>query len=436
MAVLTYDDIYVICEELGQLLGGRVQKVFSSKLLRYELEIYKGGQSSQSLSRYLVFDLKPARPLILSTELTPAKKVKHKSPVFNFLNAHFLNSQLRKIEVAEKPNRILRLEFQTLEQTRTLTFKCYPHGQEIFLEANGKHVVCPLRRLSEGEEATSYVEPEIVFSWLTNSRIETSTESDEADDLKTGKSSSTKKENQDYSFRLKKKLERAISNIDSTFSVQRSADQEEIIKLENEAVLLQQQEVVSGVDLNALYERVKKLKRKSELTTSRRTELQKQLDYLETEEGQKQFSDVRKPESALKKSQDERNLFSGTRVRIDSHFELWVGRTAWQNDDLVRLASPHEIWIHLRDYAGAHGLIRGPKKSEPPQALIEFSCRIVGQLSQSKKHPFSEGQPLDFIVTPKKFVRKLKGSAPGKVVVERESVRRIAFRTVKFEVIT
>jgi len=111
-----------------------------------------------------------------------------------------------------------------------------------------------------------------------------------------------------------------------------------------------------------------------------------------------------------------------------------VGRNAAQNDDLVRSGGPEDLWIHMRDYPSAHGLLRGPKKAKPTETQITFCCQVVAQLSKSKKKSFQEGEKFDFIITPKKFVKKKRGMAPGSVIVERETVRRIAYKEVVFTV--
>src|SRR5476649_2691043 len=99
MSVLTYDDLYKIADELGQLLDGRVQRVLSSEPLKYEIEFFSPELMPHS-TRWLLIDLTPARPQILSMTLTPPKKIKKKTPIYNFLSAHFVNSRLRQIEIA------------------------------------------------------------------------------------------------------------------------------------------------------------------------------------------------------------------------------------------------------------------------------------------------------------------------------------------------
>jgi predicted ribosome quality control (RQC) complex YloA/Tae2 family protein len=424
MTSLNYEDLYGLAEELAKLIGSRLQSVLSISPERFELHFFY-----QSTLRAMVLDLSPAKPFVVSTLLTGSKKAKKKTPIYNFLNAHFISSFLEKLEIAEKPNRTLKLTFKRNEAERLiLSFKCFPHGHELKLKAYGKEVLAPWRPTVKRslDETVTYVEPAAVEGWVKNELLSELIFKD-AKNIGAG---SEKKAAEPYFVKLQKKLERAIQNIDATFDEQKIKDSERMIALEALAIEMQQQPNVDGDVLDKIYEEVRKLRKKSEVTVARREDLTKQLEFLKSPDGQAKFQKSKR--EAVDKPLEK--TFSGTQVRLDARFELWVGRTAWQNDDLVRLASPHELWIHLRDYPGAHGLIRGPKKAEVPQSLVEFSCRVVGVLSQSKKNPFQEGQYLDFIVTPRKFIKKPKNAAPGLVTVERETVRRIAFKNVKFDV--
>ena len=98
---------------------------------------------------------------------------------------------------------------------------------------------------------------------------------------------------------------------------------------------------------------------------TRRNELLAQLDKVKNDP--LAASGLPRKQNTLKNQRGSmrKGAFSGTQVCLDDQLELWVGRSDWQNDDLVRLSSPHDLWIHLRDYAGAHGVIRGPKKERP-----------------------------------------------------------------------
>ncbi|MDZ4676077.1 MAG: hypothetical protein SGI74_01095 [Oligoflexia bacterium] len=417
MSALNYDEIYKICEELQQLQGAQLQGVLFKPPTRYYLDFRLPG-----FNRWLLIDLAPADPLFLTLSeeqgLEKIKKGAKQTPVSNFLRAHFLNHRIHSLEVAQKPNRTVRVSFD-IENTILLTFKCFPHGYEIKLQANDKRVVVP-RRTTQLEDEVTFIEPQRINSWQFNDQCA-------QDHLKV----ITSKPLESYHLKLIKKLERALQAIDEGEIKGREKDLQKINELEVEAQALKaEMGDAIGQRLDEIYAELKRVKRKGEQTLVRKNDLAGQLEKLRSQSGGDGVLDqVQTPQKQRTK------IFSGTRIRLDPQWELWVGRNAWQNEDLLKISSPHDLWIHLRDYPGAHGTLRGPKKTEPPVKHIEYACRVVALLSQSKKKPFSEGEPLDFIVTPRKFVKKPKGAAPGLVIVERENVRRIAFKNFKFEVI-
>ena len=59
-------------------------------------------------------------------------------------------------------------------------------------------------------------------------------------------------------------------------------------------------------------------------------------------------------------------------------FTLLVGRTARQNDDLLRRARGTDYWLHCRDYPGAHVFVRHlAGKSVPLETLLDAGTLAV-----------------------------------------------------------
>lgn len=95
-----------------------------------------------------------------------------------------------------------------------------------------------------------------------------------------------------------------------------------------------------------------------------------------------------------------------------------VGRGAADNDRLtLRVARPHDLWLHARGVTGAHvvvPLVRG--KSCSPEALVD-AATLAAHFSELRGEPV-----VDVLHTPRRFVRKRKGSPVGSVTLEREKV--------------
>ncbi len=101
--------------------------------------------------------------------------------------------------------------------------------------------------------------------------------------------------------------------------------------------------------------------------------------------------------------------------RSSGGFEIRVGRGAARNDDLTfRHAAPDEIWLHARQAAGAHVILRWSGEGSPPRAdLVEAA--ILAALHSEARH--SGTVAVDW--TRRKYVRKPRGAPPGAVVPDR-----------------
>jgi predicted ribosome quality control (RQC) complex YloA/Tae2 family protein len=95
-----------------------------------------------------------------------------------------------------------------------------------------------------------------------------------------------------------------------------------------------------------------------------------------------------------------------------------VGRGAADNDQLtLRVARPHDLWLHARGVTGAHVVVPLTKgKACPPEALID-AATLAAHFSDYRGEPV-----VDVLHTPRRFVRKRKGSPIGSVTLEREKV--------------
>lgn len=119
-------------------------------------------------------------------------------------------------------------------------------------------------------------------------------------------------------------------------------------------------------------------------------------------------------------SRDERLPYH--RVDLGFGYEAWIGRSAKDNDALtLRHARPYDLWLHARGVAGSHVLIRVKGRTDvPPGPVIERAARLAAFHSKAKTSAL-----VPVVVTPRKWVRKAKGSPPGQVLVEREAEVRI-----------
>lgn len=105
------------------------------------------------------------------------------------------------------------------------------------------------------------------------------------------------------------------------------------------------------------------------------------------------------------------------RFEIDG-FVVLVGKSAKSNDELLRnFSHKDDLWLHAKDVSGSHVLIKFNSNKKFPKSTIEKAAGLAAYYSKSKNEPLAA-----VMYTPVKYVRKVKGSAPGAVRVEQEKV--------------
>ena len=102
-------------------------------------------------------------------------------------------------------------------------------------------------------------------------------------------------------------------------------------------------------------------------------------------------------------------------------FPIWVGKSASSNDEMLRnYTKKDDLWLHARMVPGSHVLIKLGANDFPPVSVLERAAGLAAFYSKNKNETLAP-----VIYTRAKYVRKVKGSAPGSVNVEREKVLMI-----------
>jgi hypothetical protein len=97
---------------------------------------------------------------------------------------------------------------------------------------------------------------------------------------------------------------------------------------------------------------------------------------------------------------------------------IWVGRGAANNDALTfKIARPHDLWLHAKGWTGAHVIVPLEKNKACPGDLLIEAAHLAAHFSEAREEAIVEVQ-----YTPRRYLRKPKGAAPGLVVVDREKV--------------
>ena len=95
---------------------------------------------------------------------------------------------------------------------------------------------------------------------------------------------------------------------------------------------------------------------------------------------------------------------------------LLVGRNSRENETLSKSAAPNDIWLHARNLAGSHVILKRVDKTQMPskKSLYEAAC-LTAYFSKGRG---STTVPVDY--TERRYVRKTKNGAPGQVIFTHE----------------
>lgn len=99
-------------------------------------------------------------------------------------------------------------------------------------------------------------------------------------------------------------------------------------------------------------------------------------------------------------------------------FKILVGKSA-KNNDLLTQRHTHkdDLWLHAKDVSGSHVVIKQKAGKTIPATVLEKAAQLAAYYSKRKTDSLCP-----VLYTPKKYVRKPKGAAPGSVAVDREKV--------------
>lgn len=103
--------------------------------------------------------------------------------------------------------------------------------------------------------------------------------------------------------------------------------------------------------------------------------------------------------------------------------KILVGKGAADNDTLtLRIAKPNDLWLHTKERTGAHVIVPLEKGQTCPAEDLVDAAHLAAHFSDAR-----DEKAVDVQYTPKRYLRKPKGSAVGFVVVDREKVLPLRF---------
>lgn len=163
---------------------------------------------------------------------------------------------------------------------------------------------------------------------------------------------------------------------------------------------------------------VKQLEEKVERKLEELIVLEDALQALREVENYKQLKAYLREYNHLLGSKQQEQQQVPFRVFESEGFKILVGKSAQNNDQLTqRHTYKEDIWLHAKDVSGSHVVIKHQAGKTIPVTVLEKAAQLAAYYSKRKADSLCP-----VIYTPKKWVRKPKGSPAGSVVVEREKV--------------
>jgi predicted ribosome quality control (RQC) complex YloA/Tae2 family protein len=97
---------------------------------------------------------------------------------------------------------------------------------------------------------------------------------------------------------------------------------------------------------------------------------------------------------------------------------ILVGKGAEKNDAVTfHVGRPQDLWLHAKNRTGAHVIVPLDRGASCPADVLVEAAHLAAHFSDARDETVVEVQ-----YTPRRYLRKPKGSAPGLVVVDREKV--------------
>lgn len=105
---------------------------------------------------------------------------------------------------------------------------------------------------------------------------------------------------------------------------------------------------------------------------------------------------------------------------------IHCGRNAIGNAYLLRNSLKNDVWLHAKDVSGSHVIIKVRGKENVPAEVVEWAASLALFYSKARRATVHA-----VAITQRKYVRQIKGAAPGRVTLERENSLIVSPLTVE-----
>ena len=406
MKSMTSMEIDHVLKSLQAFVGRELTKVlFDEKVLQLSLSGPEG-------YGWVTFSLKPQTYFFVSdSKIPPIKGLK--KPLVLFCQTHLKGRSLVSCRRLEEQGRVVQMNFSDCGNY-FLRVALFPGGQNIEVYAGAKSMTAFKPRdlvphkAEQSQEAQYRRNEDFIEHWLS-SKPKT-------------KPQKALPEN-DLQKALKKKKRGLIKMEESLIKLKESPWSElgEWLKAQKDlsdvpqdwGTLVDQTKTLSW-NIENSFSQMKKVKIKILGTEDRMSLLKIEIEKMEK-------GDWERPSPSSQSLMHISDAKGRTRKLSDGS-SFYVGKSGKDNLALLRRAKPWFLWLHIRDYPGAHGILERQKKAGEPSLKI-LQEAAVEVLKQTLKGP-PEGA-YEVLIAECRYVRPIKGGKPGQVTHSHEKVLKI-----------
>lgn len=409
-------EIKNIVSEMQSLLDSKVQNVFISDR-GLGLELFK-----TSKIIYLWFELEPTNPFILSFEKLPqAIKLKKTAPMLLFLRAHIDGKRLSEVRHVEELGRVVEFEFG-YDNPLKLEIRLFPHGANAIAHFEKKKISFDkIKEIKSGGGDMGHESPGRSLSTVSQLWLDSK------------KSSNVSKK--DPELLKEKEIQKKEKALVKT--------QEHLLELQNDKwaklgewlkenqTLKAPKEFSEYIDLKKsfsqniqiAFEKAKKNQEKISGTLERIKIIQNEISNLKNANP----SSFDKQAKAPIKSNKSDN-WKGYRLSLNPKVEVFVGKNAQENLSILRFAQSWDYWMHIKDYPGAHGIIRRPRNYEVTDEELKTVARFIASKSRKSAHFLGPEDVFEVLIAECRYVRPIKGDKLGRVNYSNERVLNVRMK--------
>lgn len=359
---------------------------------------------------FLCVDLSAQEPaVVLIYKRPPVEKMK--KPTVLFLHAHGKNLKLAKAWVQLEAGRILFLALESSERNCEIELRLIPKSVNVLVRAGEKKISWEKPKDLPASQSGSTDEP-TEKNWLEAGQRWF----DAKFKPKSGKIAAS---TQDPRLKTLEKKKKALNEIANKMQQDATKDWQQLgeaLKISGEVPerlqALYDFKKSRSWNLENAFRQAKLLVKKKEGTLKRIEILKEEVIFLE--------KDLQKnPELRLQPKNQGRKILEkseskGRRLPLETGVEALIGKSAKDNLLILRHAQAWDLWLHLKDFPGAHAIIVRPRNKEIGRELIQKVADWLIKESLSHEEVRFGGK-YDVVVVETRHVRPIKGDQLGRV---------------------